>query len=512
MAETTHRLHPVSWLFIAGNALKRVGLPMLAFLFMGKRQDQWALWAALPIGVLSAWSIARALSFHYSFGARELLVRDGIFDRSEKHIPYARIQNVSQRRKLFHRLLGVTELHLESAAGGKPEAVMKVLGVAQAAELEALLRGAGTAEAHAVDTPAAPVNATTELLRLPLHEIIRLGIASNRGMFVVLALFGAISQRGFSREQFGAWFKDPLIWASRLVRGELAAGHAGLVVLEILLVLLLLFLLLRVLSVVLAFIRYYDFKLEREGDKLTVSHGFGTHVRSGVRLARLQRWDLQQGWWHRRLGRCRLAVSVVANGDEQAHGMEASAQFKELAPIASWAQAQALLRLCQPTLDWDALVWHSVDGAAMRRRLLGQARWVLPTLLGLILYLGVPRTPLAVSAWLVGVLLLGGGLCLHARAWARFAAYAETGDLLLHRSGVFSRHWIVIDTPRLQTLRVYSSALDRRLGLVHLQGDTQGGSGRRRALDISCLAAAQAEALRARLWPRLQAGGHWTPS
>ena len=140
MTDARQRLHRLSWVFITVGMIKELIFPLAAFLFFGHRQNNWELWGIVPLIAFVGVAIVRARAFSYQVGNGELLVRDGIFRRTERHIPFARIQNVSQRRKLLHRLLGVTELHLESAAGGKPEAVMRVLGLDAAAALEALLR------------------------------------------------------------------------------------------------------------------------------------------------------------------------------------------------------------------------------------------------------------------------------------------------------------------------------------------------------------------------------------
>jgi uncharacterized membrane protein YdbT with pleckstrin-like domain len=74
---------------------------------------------------------------------------------------------------------------------------------------------------------------------------------------------------------------------------------------------------------------------------------------------------------------------------------------------------------------------------------------------------------------------------------------------MVYRSGVFTQRWVLVSCRKMQTLRLYSSALDRSLGLQHLQADTQGGRRSARALDIPCLPADQAEKLRDLLWQRL---------
>jgi putative membrane protein len=263
---------------------------------------------------------------------------------------------------------------------------------------------------------------------------------------------------------------------------------------------------LRLFSVLLAFIRYRGFTLELEGEKLMAQHGMGTHVRTSARLPRLQRWELEQSWLHRWLGRCRLSVTAVGNHHHEGNDkISADSNFTELAPIATPQQARALLQLCLPRLNWEQLPWQSLQGAA-KRRLLGQARWVLPVMACLVWMDYHNQWP---WPWPMLVLALGLGmlaLVAHALAWQRFAAFAECDEVLVFRSGVFRQRWVIISTPRLQALRLVSTPLDRRLGMCTLQADTQGGSRRSRALHIPCLSQAQAGGLRQRIWQRMQAG------
>jgi putative membrane protein len=73
------------------------------------------------------------------------VVRSGVFQRSLRHIPFARIQNVSLHQNLLHRLFRVAEVRLESAGSAKPEAQMRVLRLADAHALEEQVRGRAAA-------------------------------------------------------------------------------------------------------------------------------------------------------------------------------------------------------------------------------------------------------------------------------------------------------------------------------------------------------------------------------
>jgi len=375
---------------------------------------------------------------------------------------------------------------------------MKVLGLRQALALEALLRGAGERAA----TQGQANSAARPLLHLPTTELLRLGLISNRGMVMVALLLGALMHNEAGRKLLFGRLEAPLHWLRQQLMAELQTQHWPGLVLSALLALLAALILLRGLSLAWALLKYHDFRLELEGEKLLARHGLITQVRAGARLPRLQRFELVQSWLHRRLGRCRLEVHVAGGKLGKEHGLESSGQLHELAPIATPAQAKALLKLCLPQLDWPALQWQPLHPRTAQRRLLGQARWLLPLALAallLALWRGWPALPLFGAL----VLLLGSWLW-HALAWARFAAWAEVdGHLLLFRSGVVTQRWVIVSAERLQSLRLYSTGLDRFFGMQRLQADTQGGSAQHRALDIPFLPSEVAGTLRRRLWARL---------
>ena len=98
--------------------------------------------------------------------------RAGIF-RSERHIPYGRIQNIDALQNVFHRLLRVAEVRVETASGGEPEATMTVLPEGALAEMRHFVfagRQGAVADTQAPEEPAADV-----LLRLRPREVLLYG-------------------------------------------------------------------------------------------------------------------------------------------------------------------------------------------------------------------------------------------------------------------------------------------------------------------------------------------------
>ncbi|MBB2487308.1 PH domain-containing protein [Mitsuaria sp. WAJ17] len=495
------RLHPFSALFVAAHLLRHVALPVLAAVVFG-RGSGWEVWAAVPLGLTAIWAVLQASRYRYALQGGELVIHEGVLGRSVRHVPLARIHNTSRTRKLPHRLLGVTELHLESASGGKPEAVMKVLGQAAALRLEQALRGTPQGGSAAQAAGPVTVDPPMQLLhRLGSLDILKLGLISNRGMVIVGAAFAALAQKPELHRRFFGWLSAPTAWVRQGFMRLVESGHWLWLAADIALLLLAFLVFVRTLSVVLAFFRYQGFRLEQDGEKLLVHRGLSTQVTATARLPRLQRWELVETWLHRRFGRCRLAVSVAGHdSQDHEHGLDPGGRFDELAPIATPQEARALLRLCLPALQWEQLQWQPPPAQAFWRQLWGQGRFLIIALLALVVVdiaLG-QRVPL--PGLLAAGLALSAGLWAYCHAWVRFAAYAECGELLLYRHGVLTRRWVVVSGSRLQQLSLYSSALDRSLGLCHLRADSQGSGKGGRALDIPCLPLAEAQRLRARLW------------
>ena len=510
------RLHPWSFLFLLGGMGRQLVAPLAALLFVGGSWSRASMVAAFGAGVVTLWSVLKARAYRYQLDANTLHIREGLLDRTQRHIPFVRIHNVSQRRKLLHRLLHVTELHLESASGGKPEAVMRVLGVQEAAALEALLRAHHTESpdsasdsgpgATAQSLPSAP---ESELLHaLPWKEVLRLGIASNRGMVMVAVAFGASFQSEYFRKQFATVMTDMGHWVTQTLSQEMLAAHVARLAVASIAMLLLGWVLTCLLSVALAFFRYHRFRLERQGEKLMAAHGLSTQVRSAARLGRLQRWQIDENWLHRRLQRCSLGVTVAGGSGRQsgAEGAEPGLQFTQLAPIATWPQALALMSVTLPTLDWAALQWQPLN-AAWASRLWSQGRRLIPGV-GVLLVLATTGH-LGISAAAVGVLAVPVLLAwlAYTRAWAQFAAYAIAGPVVVFRSGVWSRRWVIVETSRLHTLRLHSSPLDRRLGVVSFQATAQGGAKSHRTLDIPYMPLPVAQNLRAQVWSQISVLG-----
>lgn len=479
------RLHPFSWLFVLLTSLRSVGLPLVLLIVFGSGET-WELWGALGAVVLALYSLVYSFSFRYRLDADEILIKEGLFNRTERHVPYARIQNIVQKRNPLHRAFGVTELRLESAGGSKPEAVMNVITLAEATRIERILRGhaapAGAlAEAH-------PEHGET-LLELPTRDVLLLGLLTSRGWVVIGAAMGA----GW---QFEWWEKDSLRDWFRLPSGmfrslpDAPADALGWMI-TIPLALALFVIVLKLFSLLVALTSFHGFRLHRDGQRVATEAGLITRHAASARVDKIQRLVAGESWLARRFGRRWLSCVVAAGGAQTHDAEEERRRLKWLAPIAQPDKVREIAVGIDPALDLDALAWQPLHPRAWRREFRPPALLFSAIALASSVWLGPIVLPLwaAIVAW----------LWLNARGWARFAAYACDGRVLAFRAGWLTRQWTIARIAKGQSLTVAISPFDRRHRMAGVQLDVAGSAYGAFDLSIPYLDEAHARALAGRV-------------
>ncbi len=507
MASDDRRLHPLSWVFTAAQFAKGFIVPALVLL-VASGGGSYELWGGLFIGPVIAAALVQYRVYRYRLATDEMVVRDGILTRTERHIPYERIQNIDLVQNPLHRLCGVALVRVETASGTRPEAVMRVLSLEAVAEMHARVfagrstardargaagvvagRGGRLATAAAADGPAggqAGVLAAAGephdrlLLRVPTGELVKLGVISNKGMVVVAAALGLLAQ---SRPDGD--FLEP-VWrtaAERLPLGAAAEWLIGLrmanpvltgVVLAVTLVAAA-FVLLRVLSVAWFLLQLHGFTLTRRGSDLRADYGLLTRVRRTIPTARIQSLTATESPLHRRFRRQSLELRTVGGGastdddvdfDPSSDGGKAESQW--LAPMVETAQVPVLLRQVLPEVDLAGVAWRRLAAGARRRILVrGLAVAAAVTLLAT-LPAGAWGLALAPPAALAAL--------LHAHRWVAHAAYAVTAWGVLFRSGWWTRRLAIVPLARIQTVGLAESPFDRRHRMASVRIDTAGAA------------------------------------
>jgi putative membrane protein len=449
------RLHPLSWLFVLLSSIRQFIVPLIAVVIFGVRDDgsAWGALFVIPFVIAAIW---RQYVYRYGFGPRGLVIRDGLLFRNVRQIEYERIENVDTQRGLLHRLMDVAEVRLESSRGGKPEALIRVLGADAVQELrERIFSGAH----HDGSRAAAAAPEEQELLKLSPVELMRYGFVDNRGMLVVAAAVGVASQAG-AINFLGAWLQQELpndVSAWGLALALVAAGF----------VLSLVFLV-RLLSLAWAVVALHDFTLSRAGSDLRIRYGLLTNVALTLRLPRIQAVHRTESILHRFFDRVSLHVDLAGGGMSVDEKGAPQTRIRMLAPICTPGLAAQLIRVALPVLERDeAPVWQPLAPSAKGRIF---RKFVLVATL-------VCAAP--AIAWFgynalcveLAIVPLGW---LHATRYVRHTRWALTREAVLFQRGWLNRRLSILPRSRVQVVEVTASPFDRRHGTAALVVDTAG--------------------------------------
>ena len=462
----------------------------------------WQFWILLFLIPVTLAALAHYFTFRLRYEGTELVISSGILFRNERHVPYARIQNLDAVRNIAHRLLGVAEVRVETGGGKAPEATISVLhetvfeemrrrvfaGRAGVVAEDEAVAGSETAAEHRVEASEGRT-----LLYLPLRELLLNGFLENRGMVIVGAAYGVLWEAGLFRS-----FWEQLTsgaYAPGLLRDTVRTVAAGSVPslgrIAILLVGVLgLLLLVRLLSMVWSFLRLHEFRLTRVGEDLRTEYGLLTRVTTTIPLKRVQSLTVRESPLQRLVDRMSVRVET-AGGHGSPHDGQPKQPREWLAPIIRQSAVPALVREVLPGFDLDTLEWQPLHPRAFRRA-------VKPSLL-LAIIIAAPfmfwfgRTGLAV------LLITVPWMTTMAWTHVRRTQWVASDDALVFRSGWLWRQITVVPIAKIQVVGRAESPFDRRAAMAGVRVDTAGSASPAHRISIPYLARETAAALYERL-------------
>jgi putative membrane protein len=292
------------------------------------------------------------------------------------------------------------------------------------------------------------------------RELLLLGLLSNRGLAVVAATLGALSQLAPDElgdrigEQVQRWAQAPSSLPG--VAGPESWLYVALAAVALLL-------LLKLLSVAWIVLKYYGFRLTRRGDDLRAEYGLLTRVTVTIPRHRIQVLSAHSGPLQRRLGR--VAVQVETAGGRQGDE-ESRTERLWLAPLLRERRLLGLLEEVLPGVRQESAEWLPLEPRA-RKRILRKT-----LALGLLL---VGPAWFSLGYW--SLLLVPPAALLavvHSTLYLRHTRYAVEGGAVLYRSGWWRRQTSTVRFEKIQALALRQSPFDRRARMAAVSVDTAG--------------------------------------
>ncbi len=508
-------LHPLSVLFEFAKTIRDNLIPTVAAL-LSTGSGSWIGYSIgsliLSIGLMIA--LIRFFTFRYRIEDRTLVIHQGLWGRLNRTVPLDRIQNIDLSQNPFHRLLKVGEVRVETASGTEPEAIMRVLSIAEldllretiskqrAAGVDSIeLTKVGTAhflndDAQQLETngsnqtiPSSIKQETIEdrsrtlLLQLPTRLIVIAGLISNRGEVIAGILFGLFWQARFGN-QFIPWERSAeRISGSRrkqamnnVIQTEGRyfqslfesisqdfgyLGSAALVVAGVLI----LFAILRIFSSLWYLFKFYGYRLELQGKSLHLHCGLLTKISATIPLGRIQVICIHRTWMMRLLGLASIRVET-AGGSNKSDEAANTIGRRWFVPIIANQEVARILSAIDSRIEFrdDAYSWQPLAPNASQRM-------IRPVLLASIIASVVCVYFQPYWGWIVGFPIAGFGMWW-VKKKSRSRRYARTPWGIAFRSGVLLQKCSIAFFDKIQSVKLQESPFDRRWKMASISVDT----------------------------------------
>ena len=515
--DSFHYLHPLSVLFEIAKTIRNNLIPTVAAL-LSARSGGWIGYsigtAILSIGLIVA--LVRYFTFRYRIEDRSLVIHQGLWGRLNRTVPLDRIQNIDLSQNLFHRLLKVGEVRVETASGTEPEAIMRVLSIAEVEQLRDRVAkqramdgatngpanlGTGTglaSEDQVCQTVSAEVpqmsvglmvpetierRSPTLLLQLPTKLIAIAGLISNRGEVIAGILFGLFWQARFG-DQFVPWagaadrisgsrskqaVQEAIQTEGRNFRGLFESitqdfGYVGWIAF-VLLCLLGLFAILRIFSSLWYISKFYGYRLELQGDSLHLQCGLFTKISATIPLGRIQVVCIHRTWLMRLLGLAAIRVET-AGGSSKSDDAANTIGRRWFVPIIANQEVAKILSAIDSRIEFrdDAFQWQPLAKNASKRM-------IRPVLLVSVLLSVVLGYFQPYWGWSMGIPIALLGV-FWVQKKSRSKRYARTDWGIAFRSGVLIQKCSMAFFEKIQSVQVNQSPLDRRWKMASISVDT----------------------------------------
>ena len=435
-------------------------------------------------------SAFRYFTLRYRIEDAHFYVDQGLIFRKTRTIPVDRIQNIDLTQNVLHRIFKVAEVKIETASGTEAEAVLRVLSMEEVDTLRKAIfagkqmltanqtqklpaKSSDLAESLSPIDQASGIAAVSdpvegeEVWKIPLIDLIKVGLASNRGLVMLgigLVTFDQFTEKGY--ETVFAFLAGYL---------PKDTGSLGFY-LQAIIAVVLGSVLLRLVGILWYVLRFFDYKLEQRGDDLRLSCGLLTRVSATVPRKRIQFISVQQNLIMRWFGIATIRVET-AGGATDASKPTQSIGKTWFMPVIPVAEVPQLVNRLRPGIDWD-LQRFDFQGLAPRASARMVRLALLQTLLcavavaGAICYFSESFDTQALIWGGIAGLAAMPALILFALKKAASRKYARIENGVVYRTGVFGRKTSVTFFDKLQTVACFQTPFDRRWKMATLAIDT----------------------------------------
>ena len=460
------RVSPLSVLFHVGRIVRQiarnlvqVAVPAAAALaatggFSTERLVTLALSVCVMIALVALWAY---INFRYRLHDDAVEIRTGILSKKQLTLEFDRIQALNVSKNPVYRIAGLVDVRFDTAGSATSEGHLPAVRPELVEELRRKIRE----EASPGTRDAGPLVTKDDSETFTLNDsedgdIVRIGLSSNRALFALAIaapiVFGIETftdpddlAEGGANSTFGKLFVFSPDWTlGSLVIAVIAAA-----------------LLMGTLSIIGAWIRFHNYRLSDDGERLHAESGLITIRGQTLTGRKVQAVTIWHNWAHRLLARRRIQARQAAGFSRRAEPLFEVPVVRP-ADITNVVSALVGQPISRAPLDSGDLRFTGIDSRWRR------GRWFLVSLLPAVFiapFFGLqgewPTGWVVAAAWLVGSAI---GVELRYRHWG----LAVSDEAIAIRRGLLGTRVDLFLPHKLQTVGLSQTPFQRRLGLTSL--------------------------------------------
>ncbi|MBS4197242.1 PH domain-containing protein [Lederbergia citri] len=325
-----NRLHPITIVFSVIKNVKETIIPIVFYFIVFIVRDDlkneiqiegfgpWIKFIPYFILILVFFimvvaGIIKWYRYTYRVEEMELRIEHGLFVKKKRYIPFERIQSLDFSEGILHRPFGLVKVKVETAGGNieKSEAEMSAIKKEDALALRSLITESKNkekeSEGFVENIEATPKESI--LYKISPTQLLFFASTSGRIGVVVLAILG-----------FGSQF-DELIPFDKIFKEMEHVAKAGYTIIAILVAIGLFLAWLA--SVLLAYLKYNDFTLEKVGDDLVITRGLLEKRTTTIPIKRVQAVTITESLMRQPFGYAGVSVEYAGGSilDENTEGL-----------------------------------------------------------------------------------------------------------------------------------------------------------------------------------------------
>lgn len=468
------RLHKLSPVFILLHVIWQAIFPLVfgiyTYSYRGDGSTENIMIAAGII--IPAFSILQYWFYHYWIKQDKIEIREGIIFKKSRKIPYTRIQNVNVSQNLLQRLLNVATLQLESASGGKPEAVMRVVGLDVVEHIKQKVRVVHSqseadiqGESEGAKVQSVEQEETSILHQMTLADVIKFGFISQKGIIYGAIVFGFLAQN----QQFMANAVKYIGWFYTMPDLTRITFAQGLVYISV--IGLVLFVFLQMMSVLWALLKFYRFEIGRHESRLHASMGLLSKISATVPLKKIQLYRINENPLHKFFKARTLTIETAGGVNTDKSGIV----MRWLAPYIHKDKVTEFVSHIEPKIKVGSVSWQQLPYRSWKR--VFKRKIIILTLIGLLFLLltYIPYLSIRNYIWFVFPLMIPVAY-IYSKKYIRKTGFYYDEDVICFKSGVWFGKQSFVKVNKIQTLRLQQSPFDRMNNMATLEIDTAGSN------------------------------------